>query len=248
MLPWNAEDLTFDEARFTGDVRLFPLPDLVMFPHVVQPLHIFEPRYRDLLNDALDDDGLIAMASLSPGWESNYDGRPELLPHICVGKVVTHHRLDDGRYNLMLLGMRRGRIIEELPAHRSFREAEVVLIDDEYPTDGDATRDDVQQRLAKAFQKTLPLAGAAAQNEEPVRELLSSEVPLGVLTDLVGFALPLGVKLKRRLLAEANVDCRARLLLDAMGEPLEGAGEAKTQAVRPARTVRGDFPPKFSAN
>ncbi len=246
MLPWNAEDLTFDEARFTGDVRLFPLPDLVMFPHVVQPLHVFEPRYRDLLNDALDDDGLIAMASLAPGWESNYDGRPALHPHICVGKVVTHHRLDDGRYNLMLLGMRRGRIVEELPAHRSFREAEVVLMDDEYPTDGDESRDHVQERLAKAFQKTLPLA-KTEQNEEPLRELLSSEVPLGVLTDLVSFALPLGVKLKQHLLAEPNVDRRARLLLDAMGEP----AAAKVQAASAGPAIKlpsRAFPPRFSLN
>src|SRR6185436_6296298 len=130
MLPWNAEDLTFDEARFTGAVRLFPLPDLLMFPHVVQPLHIFESRYRELLNDALDGDGLIVMSILAPGWENDYEGRPRVLPHVCVGKVVTHHRLDDGRYNLMLLGMRRARIVDEMAPTRSFRQAEVVLMDD----------------------------------------------------------------------------------------------------------------------
>ena len=64
MLPWNVEDLTFDATRFRGKVRLFPLPDLVMFPHVMQPLHVFESRYRELLNAALDSDGLIAMSVL----------------------------------------------------------------------------------------------------------------------------------------------------------------------------------------
>jgi Lon protease-like protein len=239
MLPWNAEDLTFDEARFTGHVRLFPLPDLVMFPHVVQPLHVFESRYRDMLNDALDGDGLIAMAILGPGWEGDYDGRPALLPHICVGKVVTHHRLDDGRYNLMLLGMRRGRIVAELPAVRSYREAEVVLMDDVYQTAGDGRRDAVQTALAKAFQAALPLA-KGVKPEGPVQELLSAEVPLGVLTDLVSFALPLPAGLKRKLLGEVDVDERARLLLDALGKPLEKKPPVATRGFK--------FPPMFSSN
>src|SRR3954471_13772532 len=132
MLPWNAEELLFDETRFSGVARLFPLPDLVMFPHVMQPLHIFEPRYRELLNDALDSDGLIAMSVLAAGWEEDYDGRPEVLPHVCLGKVVTHQRLADGRYNIMLLGSRRARIIRELTPERSFRQAEIELIEDIY--------------------------------------------------------------------------------------------------------------------
>ena len=89
MVPWNAEDLIFDETRFKGVVRLFPLPDLIMFPHVMQPLHVFEPRYRALLNDALNSDGLIAMSMLAPGWEADYEGRPPVLPYACLGKVVT---------------------------------------------------------------------------------------------------------------------------------------------------------------
>ena len=209
--------LTFDETRFTGVVRLFPLPDLVMFPHVMQPLHIFEPRYREMLNDALDGDGLIAMSMLAPGWEDDYDGRPALLPHVCLGKVVTHQRLDDGRYNLMLLGMRRGRIIAELPATRSFRQAEVELIDDVYSADGRADRDELQAQLAAQFQQTLPLAKSAT-NEGPVQELLAEEVPLGVLTDLVSFALPLEAGAEAR--AAGRVRRRpagAMLLLDAMG-------------------------------
>src|SRR5215203_3799018 len=139
MLPWDAEELVFDEARFSGVARLFPLPDLVMFPHVMQPLHIFEPRYREMLNDALDGDGLIAMSVLAPGWEADYEGRPPILPHICLGKVVTHQRLRDGCYNIMLLGSRRGRILSELPAKRSFRQAEIELLCDTQD-DRDAAR------------------------------------------------------------------------------------------------------------
>jgi ATP-dependent Lon protease len=224
MLPWNAEDLTFDEARFGGAARLFPLPDLVMFPHVMQPLHIFEPRYRDMLNDALDSDGLIAMSMLAPGWELDYEGRPPLMPHVCLGKVITHQRLADGRYNLILLGLRRAHILCESPPERSFRQAEVALLDDLYPSEGDAARAEVQALLTQQFQQALPRPKGAAIDS--VRELLAEDIPLGVLTDVVSFALPLERRLKCKLLAECDVDRRAKLLLQALGAP-SPAGESK---------------------
>ena len=100
MNPWDVEDLRFEEATFSGVVRLFPLPNLVLYPHVMQPLHIFEGRYREMLDDALADDKLITMAVLEPGWEPDYDSRPPISPYACLGKVVTHHKLPDGRSNL----------------------------------------------------------------------------------------------------------------------------------------------------
>src|ERR1041384_3715325 len=99
-----SEDFLFSPDTFSGRARLFPLPNLVMFPHVVQPLHIFEPRYREMLEDALASDRLIAMALLAPGWEDDYHGRPALYPTACLGRVTTSHRLEDGRYNLLLEG------------------------------------------------------------------------------------------------------------------------------------------------
>src|SRR5215469_8637081 len=95
------DELSFSVTDFAGTVRLFPLPNLVLFPHVMQPLHIFEPRYRNLLEDALAADRLIAMALLEPGWESDYEGRPPLGTMACLGRVATHHRLPDGTYNLL---------------------------------------------------------------------------------------------------------------------------------------------------
>ena len=85
----SAEELAFDSASFSGRARLFPLPNLVMFPHVLQPLHIFEPRYREMLEDAMADDRLIAMSILAPGWEKHYEGRPALESVACLGQVVT---------------------------------------------------------------------------------------------------------------------------------------------------------------
>jgi len=81
---------------------LFPLPNVVLFPDVFLPLHIFEARYRDMVADAVASDRMIGMVLLRPGWERDYDGRPPLYRVGCSG-VVTHvERLPDGRYNLVL--------------------------------------------------------------------------------------------------------------------------------------------------
>ena len=81
------DELAFVPEQFSGRARLFPLPNLVLFPHVVQPLHVFEPRYVDLLHDALEDDRLIAMSLLEAGWEKDYEGRPALYPTACLGRI-----------------------------------------------------------------------------------------------------------------------------------------------------------------
>ena len=92
---------------------LFPLPNVVLFPNVFLPLHIFEARYRDMVADAVASDRMIGMVLLRPGWESDYDGRPPVYRVGCSG-VVTHvERLPDGRYNLVLRGLERFTILEE---------------------------------------------------------------------------------------------------------------------------------------
>ena len=100
--------------NFTGVVKLFPLPNLVLFPGVIQPLHIFEPRYRRLMDDAVNSDQLIAMAKLKSesGLEQH---EPEVHDTICIGKIVTHAELPDGRFNLLLLGAQRRRSFAKSP-------------------------------------------------------------------------------------------------------------------------------------
>ncbi|MGI9428529.1 MAG: LON peptidase substrate-binding domain-containing protein [Bythopirellula sp.] len=237
MLPWNAEDLIIDEERFRGTVRLFPLPDLVMFPHVMQPLHVFETRYRDLLNAALDSDGLIAMSLLAPGWEADYEGRPKVLPHACLGKVVTHQRQDDGHYNVLLLGLRRILIETELPPDRSYREAKAKLLDDFCYSENDGAREALQAELTEKFQECLPQGQPSNPN---VEELLSAEIPLGVLTDLVSFALPLDLQTKSLLLGENDIDRRATMLLNA----LNNSGKVERRFSRGS----GGYLPPFSTN
>ncbi len=231
------EDLSFSFQDFAGKARLFPLPNLVLFPHVMQPLHVFEPRYRELLEDALAGDRLIAMALLAPGWQPQYDGRPPLRPVACLGRITTCHRLDDGTFNVLLLGLSRVQLLEELEPARSFREARVEICDDCYPLQEAAELAVLQRRLRQAFLKILPMLPEA---QEQLDQILGSDVPLGILTDVIGYMLDIDVDAKEALLAECNVHRRTELLLDHLS-----AAAADRQ---PGKTGTAAFPPQFSAN
>jgi Lon protease-like protein len=230
------EDLSFSFEDFSGTVRLFPLPNLVLFPHVIQPLHVFEPRYRSLLEDALAGDRLIAMAVLSPGWEEDYEGRPPLGPTACLARVTTHHRLDDGTYNLLLLGLCRVRLLRELPPGRAYREAEVELCEDSYPVEEAGQRAALQRRLRTALLRVLPLLPEA---HEQMDQLLASDLPLGLLTDVVSYMLDIDIPAKEALLGEANVHRRAEMLLEHLAAARSSARRTCGMAV---------FPPRFSVN
>src|SRR5262245_25850997 len=94
-------------------IPLFPLPNVVLFPRAVLPLHIFEERYKAMTADALAGERMIAMALLCRGWEKTYYGRAEIEPVVCVGKILTHERLPDGKYNFLLEGQLRARVEQE---------------------------------------------------------------------------------------------------------------------------------------
>ena len=95
-------------------IPLFPLPNVVLFPGVFLPLHIFEERYRALTRDALAGDRIIGMTLLRPGFEGDYDGRPPIYPVGCAGVISHSDRLPDGRYNIVLHGLSKFRIVEEM--------------------------------------------------------------------------------------------------------------------------------------
>ena len=94
-------------------IPLFPLPSTVLFPNVFLPLHIFEPRYRSMVRDALEGDRIIGMVLLKPGYELEYEGRPAIYGTGCAG-VITHTEvLPDGCYNIVLHGMEKFRVTAE---------------------------------------------------------------------------------------------------------------------------------------
>ncbi len=230
---------TFNLADFSGEARLFPLPGLVFFPRVIQPLHIFEPRYRQMTADALASDKLIALALPRPGWEEDYHGAPALHPIICLGGIIASKRLPDGRYNLHLLGLSRARLLEELPHDKLYRQARVQLLA-EYPVTGAERRQYWQQRLAEKLQLWLPGSAAAS---EAFQQLLGLMSP-GEIGDQIAHALPLGVEFKQSLLEELDDEVR----LTRLFEHLEAKGPdffppASEQPPRPRRV-----PHDFSAN
>ncbi len=235
MNPWDATELDFDVSAFTGEVRLFPLPNLVLYPHVMQPLHIFESRYREMLKDALASDRLIAMSVLKPGWEMDYESRPPISEFVCLGKVVAHHKLEDDRYNVLLMGVQRARIVEELNPLRSFRQARVELLDDLYDFASTCEHKRMQEALTEVFRTQLP---SECEMPEQLQSMLSAQLPLGLLTDLAAYALPLSPQVKLQLLGECSVRRRVETLL----------GEVQNLAVKPAKKSALVFPPSFSDN
>jgi uncharacterized protein len=106
---------------------VFPLPDVVLFPNVFLPLHIFEPRYRDMVRDALEDDRLIGMTLLRAGWKDDYEGPPPVYQVGCAGLITHVERLPDGRYNIVLRGLTKFRILDE-DQSRSYRVARVEFV------------------------------------------------------------------------------------------------------------------------
>lgn len=217
-------------ANFKGTARLFPLPNLVLFPQVVQGLHIFEPRYRQLMADCLAGDHTMALALLQPGWEEEYDEKPGIEPVACLGRIVWHEKLPDGRFNLRLRGLARLRLVEETPADRMYRVARAELMPDVVPAD--------LHRLARLRRKlaeaVLPRFGAEGQARQQLQELFDGDTPLGHVTDVLSYALPLPLEMKQALLAEPHVDLRAEVITQALD-------------VSAARADR-KFPPDFSAN
>jgi hypothetical protein len=104
------------EVRVAGIpnlIPLFPLPNVVLFPRMALPLHVFEPRYRKMVKDVLDAHRTIGMTLLRPGWEADYHGRPAVYPVGCAGVVEQWEPLAHGRYNILLKGTCRFRIVEE---------------------------------------------------------------------------------------------------------------------------------------
>jgi uncharacterized protein len=110
-------------------IPVFPLPNVVLFPNVFLPLHIFEERYRDMVADALSEDRIIGMVLLRPGWEGDYEGRPQVYPVGCAGLITHAERLPDGRYNIVLQGLEKFRIVDE-DGSRSYRLARVESIEE----------------------------------------------------------------------------------------------------------------------
>jgi Lon protease-like protein len=218
-----------DLREFSGVCRLFPLPRVVLFPHNVLPLHIFEPRYRQMTEDALAGDRLVTIVQLVPLGQVRGLGSPAIEEVACLGKIHQYHRLPDGRFNFLLVGRKRVRLRREVPSDKLYRLAEVDMIEDE--SDGrpeEPRRSDLLDLFRDVFQRRHPM-------DPDLAALLATPLPLGVLTDIVAHALGFPPEVKQALLAEPCADLRADRLLDLLAEI--------ACSDPPSR-----FPPPFSAN
>ncbi|WPB78220.1 LON peptidase substrate-binding domain-containing protein [Archangium violaceum] len=197
-------------ALTTHAVKVFPLPSAVLFPHAALPLHIFEPRYRALVRDALAGDKVMALAQLQPGWEGQYGERPPMQPMMCAGLIIWHEELQDGRYNILLQGVSRARLLEELPASEQlYRRVRVQLLPDgEY-------QGPEEERLRQAvFELAGRVPNSFAENLLPVVARSQG----GALADVVAAAVVPEPERRQELLCELDVRTRLTAVLDDVGE------------------------------
>ena len=169
---------------FDGSVRLFPLPNMVLFPGVVQALNLFEPRYRQLMADVLDDDHLITMALVKPAPENLTMPVPEIYNTVCIGKVMTHAKLENGTYNLLLAGVSRAIIVDELASDTPYRQAKVeILSESQLLAEQDKQ---YRTRLIHLFKSTREIESQFDENA--LDKLVSDRIEVGQLADLIAYA------------------------------------------------------------
>ncbi|WZO98105.1 LON peptidase substrate-binding domain-containing protein [Isosphaeraceae bacterium EP7] len=231
MGPSSEDDL--DLRGFDGVCRLFPLPDVVQFPHSILPLHIFEPRYRQMTEDALAGDGLVTVVRVPMPAEMMPDGRAVIEPVACLGRILQHERLPDGRFNFLLLGRKRVRLLREIPSEKLYRIAEAEILEDLEP---DAAMDpgQIKASLVGLFR----VAISKGRGLDPdLERLLAADLPLGVAVDMMAHALRLSPATKQSFLAEPLVEERADRLLRRLQE-FAGVDPV---GLKP-------FPPDFSVN
>jgi hypothetical protein len=140
-----------------SEIPLFPLPNVVLFPATLLPLHIFEPRYRAMVEDALEGERVIGMVMLRPGWEPDYEGAPRVYPIGCAGFITHADRLPDGRYNILLRGHEKFRILDETSTRdgaQRYRVARIESIAEPLRPAGGAP-DDARRQLERVIAKRL---------------------------------------------------------------------------------------------
>ena len=189
-------------------IPLFPLPNAVLFPGVPLPLHIFEPRYREMVRDVeRGEDKLVGMVLLRGEWRKDYYGRPEIYPVGCAGRMVSVEPLADGRYNILLQGVREFAVVGE-PGTLAYRVGEV-----EWRSPGAAdVPGELRTRIHALVQRYL-------EEREPtlVARLLSDpSLSDELLINFLCYALDFSPMEKQALLEAPGLVDRARRLCDVV--------------------------------
>lgn len=201
---------------FDDLIGLFPLPNVVLLPGATLPLHVFEPRYRKLVRDALAEDGLMAMALLQPGFEAYYyTNLAEIHPVVCVGRIRESAETADGRYLVNLVGLCRARVREE-DVTGEYRRAllePMVAPHSGIDVDGEYGARELCRRMlgSSCFD--------VVDEIDALRTFAFAERPLEDIVDRMAAELlpSAAVEIKQFLLAEPNVLQRVRILLTELG-------------------------------
>jgi hypothetical protein len=181
-------------------VPVFPLPNVVLFPHAVVPLHIFELRYRTMVRDALSGERVIAMALLRPGWERDYHANPEFHPLGCLARFEEVEWLPDDCYDLTLLGLARVRL--GAPAREyPYRTVRVELLPEEPYTEEDPLVASERHALQELYRRLVGPGMAVP----PGPAVAGGELPFAALVNGVCMTAPLEAQEKLDLLALDSV-------------------------------------------
>lgn len=200
------------QVNFGKPMPLFPLNIVSLLPQQVLPLHVFEPRYRQLFERVLDSSGQLAMAVFAgDAWKTNYQGRPPLRRAVCIGHIVQHERLPDGRLNVFLQGICRARILREMPAAQDRLYRAAILEPYEMTESDPATlaqvKLQIRELLERASLKRLVVASTIAE------WLVNDEVPDRVLLELISLAVIHESDARYQLLSEPDAAARAEILI-----------------------------------
>lgn len=177
------------------ELPIFPLPNCVLLPGGLLPLHVFEPRYRELTRDCLAGHQLMAVARLRPGFESTYYGRPPVYERCGVGRIICSEELPDGRFALLLRGVGRVEIARELPAERSYRLVEAHAL-----RDAECDRTEAQTHHKKLIKLCDRLAEVIEKGGPQLRDLVRSVEDPGACADAIAAALVMDADARQELI------------------------------------------------
>jgi uncharacterized protein len=188
-------------------IPLFPLPNLVLFPHTDVPLHIFEPRYRQMIADIAEGERIIGMMLLKGDWERDYYANPDIYTMGCAGKIDRLVQMPNGRYNLILQGLSEFKVEREI-RNRPYRQAEVEWcgVAQESLQMSDESMDHLRQLLLSYIGEPAREAWRTVVEERGLRG--------AQLVNFLCFHLDLS-PLEKQTLLEA-LDQRAACLLDVL--------------------------------
>jgi Lon protease-like protein len=194
-------------AALPAEIPLFPLAETMLFPGASRPLLIFEPRYREMIADALKGDRIIGMVRLRPGFEKDYEGRPPIYAIGCAGVIEEHEQLPDGRSVILLRGLTTFRVLSE-NQRKPYRLARVEAVPDRLEEQDRLPLSGLRTRLERLLVAVLPFGV-----ELPDRSLDDD-----VFVNVVAQNLSMPEDVRQDLLERPRILARAEALVELLGK------------------------------